>query len=98
MSFDGHIFWDALTSQTFLEGAVTTVLLALGAHILSTCLALPLALGQRSRLAPIRAFVFFYVWLFRGAPTLLQLLFVWNALPQLIPALQESWFTPFLGA
>jgi ABC-type amino acid transport system permease subunit len=39
-----------------------------------------------------------FTWLFRGAPTLLQLLFVWNALPQLIPALRGDWFTPFLAA
>jgi ABC-type amino acid transport system permease subunit len=29
---------------------------------------------------------------------LLQLLFVWNALPQLWPVFSESWFTPFLAA
>ena len=39
-----------------------------------------------------------YVWLFRAIPTLLQLLFVWNALPQLIPSLRDPWFTPFLAA
>jgi polar amino acid transport system permease protein len=39
-----------------------------------------------------------YVWLFRAIPTLLQLLFVWNALPQLIPSLHDPWFTPFLAA
>ena len=29
---------------------------------------------------------------------LLLLLFVWNALPQLIPAFRQTWFTPFLAA
>ena len=39
-----------------------------------------------------------YVWVFRAVPTLVQLLFVWNALPRLVPALTESWFTPFMAA
>jgi ABC-type amino acid transport system permease subunit len=38
------------------------------------------------------------VWFFRGTPVLLLLLFVWNALPQLIPAFRDDWFTPFLAA
>jgi ABC-type amino acid transport system permease subunit len=46
----------------------------------------------------VRAFVGFYNWLFRGTPTLLQLLIVWNGLPQLFPALTASWYTPFLAA
>jgi polar amino acid transport system permease protein len=39
-----------------------------------------------------------YLWLFRAVPLLLQLLFVWNALPQLIPDLKSDWFTPFIAA
>ena len=31
-------------------------------------------------------------------PTLVQLLFVWNALPRIIPALKGTWFTPFMAA
>jgi polar amino acid transport system permease protein len=46
----------------------------------------------------VRGFVFFYTWLFRATPTLLQLLFVWDALPQLWHGFTESWFTPFLAA
>ena len=39
-----------------------------------------------------------YIWIFRAIPTLIQLLIVWNALPQLIPALKGQWFSPFLAA
>ena len=65
---------------------------------LAILLATPLAIvSNRGR--GLAAFsVRLYVWLFRGIPTLLQLLFIWNALPQFIPALQASWFTPFLAA
>jgi His/Glu/Gln/Arg/opine family amino acid ABC transporter permease subunit len=57
-----------------------------------------LALGKQSGPAWVRAFVGFYNWLFRGTPTLLQLLIVWNGLPQLFPALTASWYTPFVAA
>ena len=46
----------------------------------------------------MRGFVFFYTWIFRATPTLLQLLFVWDALPQIWHGFTESWFTPFPGA
>jgi polar amino acid transport system permease protein len=57
-----------------------------------------LALGRSSRRRGVRGFVFFYTWLFRATPTLLQLLFIWDALPQLWSGFTESWFTPFLAA
>src|SRR5437867_9722149 len=57
-----------------------------------------LALGRGSRRSWVRSFVFFYNWLFRATPTLLQLLFIWDALPQLWPVFAGSWFTPFLAA
>jgi polar amino acid transport system permease protein len=46
----------------------------------------------------VRAFVFFYNWIFRATPTLLQLVFVWYALPQLWPVFAGTWFTPFEAA
>jgi polar amino acid transport system permease protein len=57
-----------------------------------------LALGRTSRRGGVRGFVFGYNWLFRATPTLLQLLIIWNALPQLWGVFTGSWFTPFLAA
>jgi polar amino acid transport system permease protein len=57
-----------------------------------------LAVGKQSGPPWARAFVGFYNWLFRGTPTLLQLLIVWNGLPQLFPVLTQSWYTPFVAA
>ena len=57
-----------------------------------------LALGRASRRRWVRGFVFFYTWIFRATPTLLQLLFVWDALPQIWNGFTESWFTPFMAA
>ena len=53
---------------------------------------------RRGTRAPAPRLRKIYIWLFRGAPTLLQLLFVWNALPQLLPVFRQHWFTPFLAA
>jgi polar amino acid transport system permease protein len=46
----------------------------------------------------VRGFVFFYTWIFRATPTLLQLLFIWDALPEMSHVFAEGWFTPFLAA
>jgi polar amino acid transport system permease protein len=57
-----------------------------------------LALGRSSGRRSVRGFVFFYTWIFRATPTLLQLLFIWDALPQIWGVFREGWFTPFLAA
>lgn len=98
MSFHWDIFWGALSSAAFLRGALVSLGLTIAAHALAIVLATPLAIiSNRGRGAAAFA-VRLYVGLFRGIPTLLQLLFIWNALPQFIPALQAPWFTPFLAA
>jgi polar amino acid transport system permease protein/polar amino acid transport system substrate-binding protein len=42
--------------------------------------------------------VFFYTWIFRATPTLLQLLFIWDALPQIWGVFREGWFSSFMAA
>jgi polar amino acid transport system permease protein len=97
-SFDTHIFWEALTSSPYWKGA----LLALGLTFASLSVAIVvgflLALGRSSRFRVVRGFVFGYNWIFRATPTLLQLLFIWDALPQLWSVFTGQWFTPFLAA
>ena len=97
MTFDPRVFWGALFSAPFALGALTSLALALAAHAVGIALGLALAVLAEGA-AWRRWLVGIYTWLFRGAPTLLQLLFVWNALPQLIPALRSTWFSPFLAA
>lgn len=98
MGFDWEVFWGALTSAAFVKAAGITVALTVCAHGVAILIAFPLAAGARSSLPAVRGALAAYVWLFRGAPTLLQLLFVWNALPQFFPSLRSDWFTPFLAA
>ena len=57
-----------------------------------------LALGRSSRRRSVRGSVSVYNWVFRATPTLLQLIFIWDALPQLWHVFAGSWFTPFLAA
>ena len=97
MEFDANIYWDAVTSSEFLHGAFLTVTLALASQVAATIIGFFLALSRIGGPFPIRWGAGIYLWVFRAIPTLLWLLLIWNALPQLIPALTEEWFTPFIA-
>lgn len=62
-------------------GAVVTLKLFAITMVLSIPLGLVLALVRISRFALLRSLVSGYVWLMRGTPLMLQLLFVYFALP-----------------
>jgi polar amino acid transport system permease protein len=96
-SFDTHTFWEALTSGPYWKGALLALGLTCATMGAAVVIGFFLALGRGSGRSWVRSFVFFYNWLFRGTPTLLQLLFVWDALPQIWPVFTGSWFTPFLA-
>src|SRR5947208_16253479 len=97
-SFDTHIFWEALSSRPYWHGALLALELTLVSLAAACVIGFFLALGRSSKFAWVRSLVFFYNWIFRATPTLLQLLFIWNALPQLWGAFAGSWFKPFLAA
>ncbi len=64
-----------------LQGAEVTLTI----FVVTLALSLPIgglaALGRISTFAPIRYLMEFYVWIMRGTPLMLQLLFVYFALP-----------------
>jgi len=97
MEFDTTVFFEALTSSQFIHGAWITIALAFCSQAAAIIVGFGLALMRTSKPLPVRAFSGVYIWFFRAVPTLLLLLLIWNALPQLIPALTEKWFTPFLA-
>lgn len=68
-------------SPAFLLAAVTTIALTVISMLLGVLGGLVLAALDSSRIAPVRWFAKFYIWLFRGTPVLLQLIFVFNVLP-----------------
>jgi His/Glu/Gln/Arg/opine family amino acid ABC transporter permease subunit len=98
MEFDAGVFWDALTSRTFLDGAFITLALTAASIALGAVFGTALAVAKESGAWALRMGANTYVWFFRATPTLLQLLFVWNALPQVVPALKDDWYTPFIAA
>lgn len=74
---------DYVFSATFFEAAWVTLYLTVVSMVLGIVGGLLLALLKSSPVAPARWTADFYVWLFRGTPVLLQLIFVFNVLPSL---------------
>jgi polar amino acid transport system permease protein len=80
-------------AHEFTEGARMTVLLTLVSGLSGMVIGVVAGLGKLSSFAPLRWLCDFYVWLIRGTPLLLQILFVWLASPQLLPdSMQPSDF------
>jgi len=98
MEFDPKAFFDALASAAFREGALIAIALTAASQLTAVVIGLVLAAMRESGNVVLRGASWTYVWVFRAIPTLVQLFFVWNALPQLFPALREDWFSPFLAA
>lgn len=67
-----------------MEGATVTLQMFFITLVLSLPLGLLMALARLSKYKPISFLVEIYIWLMRGTPLMLQLLFVYYALP-LIP-------------
>jgi polar amino acid transport system permease protein len=74
--------------KPMLEGAQMTVLLFLIAIVASIPLGFALTLAVKSRFRPISLFAETYIYLMRGTPLLLQLLFICFGLP-LLPVVGE---------
>jgi His/Glu/Gln/Arg/opine family amino acid ABC transporter permease subunit len=98
MTFDSSIFLSALRSNEFLYGAWLSLALAVTSMIAATLIGFVVALGRISKNPLLRSVAGAYVWFFRAIPSLLVLLIIWNAGPQLFPGLRDNWFTPFIAA
>ena len=68
-------------SSFLLDGAVTAVKIAALAMIGGSVLGLMLALMRLSALAAFRDAAWLYIWFIRGTPVILQLVFLYDALP-----------------
>jgi len=97
-SFDTHLFWQALSSSPYWRGALTALELTAASLTTAVVIGFFVALGVLSARRSVRSLSWIYNWLFRATPTLLQLYFIWYALPQLWPGFAGSWFTPFMAA
>ncbi len=75
----------ALWGPYILGGVPVTIFVSVVSIALATILALLGALGRTSRSGPIFAVASLYVSIVRGTPLIVQILFVYLALPQVIP-------------
>jgi His/Glu/Gln/Arg/opine family amino acid ABC transporter permease subunit len=98
VDFKPSVFFEALTSPAFIEGVKVTIMLTVVAMAFGLALGLLVALLRASPWAPLRAVAWGYIWVFRAIPALVWLLFVWDALPQLLPVLKGDWFSAFAAA
>ena len=71
------------TALLMLEGAQITLEIFCVTLLLSLPLGLAVALCRISNLRPLRHLMEFYIWIMRGTPLMLQLLFVYFALPMI---------------
>jgi polar amino acid transport system permease protein len=69
------------TLPFLLEGALIALQISVLAMVGGVVLGLGLALMRLSPFAPIRAVAWTYIWFVRGTPQLLQLVFLYDALP-----------------
>ena len=76
----------------FADGARVTVALTAVSGVAGLILGMLAALGRLSRFSVLRWAAGFYIWAIRGTPLLVQVLFVFLALPALAPGLQLSDF------
>ena len=98
MIFDPAIFFQQLIDPVYLWGALLSIGVALVSLVIATVLGFFVAIGRTSSQGLARMPALVYVWFFRAIPALLVLLIMWNALPQLIPALRADWYSPFVAA
>ncbi len=76
--------WDLVKQYVFdhdvVHGVVTTLELTVGAMVLGIVLGVIIAVMRQSPNAVLQAVAGFYIWLFRGTPVLVQVLF-WYYIP-----------------
>lgn len=73
-----------------LEGSLKTLELTVVSVLFGMVLGLFLALGRLSKNVIIDKFCWFYIWLLRGTPLLMQIFFIYYALPMIYKPLSLS--------
>lgn len=83
MTWSWDHFFRYLFSPYIVEGAWTTVWLAVVSMVIGCTLGVALAFMKLSRSGVLRAVANVYIWLWRGTPLLVQLVIIYTGLPQL---------------
>jgi polar amino acid transport system permease protein len=79
--FSPQMMLGYLFSYSFLHAALMTVWISLASLLAGMVIGLVLAAGQEVPSRFVRGLITAYLWLFRGTPVLLQLVFAFNVLP-----------------
>lgn len=79
--FSPQMMLGYLFSVSFLNAALMTLWISLAALFVGMLIGLLLAAGQEAPSRIVRGAITGYLWLFRGTPVLLQLVFAFNVLP-----------------
>ncbi|MDE3120955.1 MAG: amino acid ABC transporter permease [Paracoccaceae bacterium] len=82
MHFDWGYFWSQLLtpSGAFLHGLFLTVLMAVAAQLLGSMFGLGVALCKMAPNRVLRAVAGGYIWIIRGTPLLVQIVFIYTGL------------------
>ncbi len=76
------LFWHYLTTSYLWIGLLNAIEVAAIAMVLALLLGLGLAVMRESRFAVVRIPAALYVWIMRGTPLLLQLIYIYDVLPK----------------
>lgn len=85
-------------ADLFIDGAETTLYLTIGAGLMGLLVGLLAGLGKLSSWSWARLISSAFIWLIRGTPLLVQILFAYYAIPALLPWLQINEFSAALLA
>lgn len=81
IAFRFDVFLHDLFGFDFANAALVTLWISVAAMLIGLAGGLLLALAQQARWRALRWFAWIYLWLFRGTPVLLQIIFAFNVLP-----------------
>lgn len=73
------------SAREFAEGTTVTSELTILSGLAGVAVGVIAALAKMARFAPLRWLADFYIWVIRGTPLLVQVLFVFFALPEMVP-------------
>jgi polar amino acid transport system permease protein len=85
-------------AREFAEGTRVTVGLTLVSGLLGIAIGVLVAVAKLAPFAPLRWAAETYIWVVRGTPLLVQVLFVFLALPMIVPGVQLSDFASAAAA
>ena len=81
--FDWHLALASLFAKLVMQGLVITIVLAVISQFLGAVIGLVLYFMRRSQVRVVRWLAEAYIWFYRGTPVLVQILFLYLALPYL---------------